>query len=127
MYSGVMVCVWFAHIADGAELKSCSSQEPVPGVNASHFHGYKSYLLQLMALRVLFLQNCDRTVHVIPLPPCSSTNIKPGGNEQKSVSCATFKGNINPFYFYFFYNISVCLLFVFRFLFYLLTHDYVDK
>ncbi len=44
------VMVWFAHVADGAELKeSWSSEENVPRVNASHFHFCKFYL-QLMAL-----------------------------------------------------------------------------
>lgn len=33
VHSGVMV--WFAHVADGAELKSWLSKEPVLGVNAS--------------------------------------------------------------------------------------------
>ena len=37
VHSGVMV--WFAHVADGADLESWSSKEPVLGVNATLTQG----------------------------------------------------------------------------------------
>ena len=88
--------LWFAHIADGAELKSCSSEEAVPGVNASRLHFLQVLLTAVDGFRSPFP---PELLQYSMCPPVSffclhvdpQRTIKPEGNEQKSLIYSELK------------------------------------